>query len=85
MEVDTEDNTGEKKKKSDDDNLEKKDNLLQNPSRVTPNQVSYIQWIDKRYKPLTFRLSGFVMVGIQNQPENRICLTKRNICRSCIY
>merc|ERR1712129_408250 len=43
-------------------------NLLCNPSRVTPNQIKYVQWIDKRYKPLTLRLSGFVMVE-DTKPE----------------
>merc|ERR1711997_326727 len=63
-------------KGNDDDNEEKKEekkeesefNLLSNPSRVTPNQIKYVQWIDKRYKPLTLRLSGFVMVE-DTKPE----------------
>merc|ERR1712154_601595 len=46
-------------------------NFLSNPSRVTPNQVKYVQWIDKRYKPLTFRLSGFVMVE-DTKPDQEI-------------
>merc|ERR1712217_348032 len=41
---------------------ESKYNVLENPSRVTPNQVKYVQWVDTRYKPLTARFQGFVMV-----------------------
>merc|ERR1712176_304695 len=73
-----EDNDVEMKGNNEDgDNEEKKEekrekesefNLLSNPSRVTPNQVKYVQWIDKRYKPLTLRLSGFVMVE-DTKPE----------------
>ena len=37
-------------------------NVLSNPSRVTPNQVKYVAWVDSRYKPLTQRFQGFVMV-----------------------
>merc|ERR1712232_110665 len=52
----------EEEKKEEEEAAESEFNLLSNPSRVTPNQIKYVQWIDKRYKPLTLRLSGFVMV-----------------------
>lgn len=48
--------------KSADKKEESKYNVLENPSRVTPNQVKYVQWVDTRYKPLTARFRGFVMV-----------------------
>merc|ERR1712014_318047 len=56
MDVDAEE------EKKEEEAAESEFNLLSNPSRVTPNQIKYVQWIDKRYKPLTLRLSGFVMV-----------------------
>merc|ERR1712129_184395 len=62
--VDVEMADGDKKEEA----KESEFNLLCNPSRVTPNQIKYVQWIDKRYKPLTLRLSGFVMVE-DTKPE----------------
>merc|ERR1712079_679807 len=58
MEVDGEDEDG----KEAEERKESKYNVLDNPSRVTPNQVKYVQWVDTRYKPLTARFLGFVMV-----------------------
>merc|ERR1719242_417507 len=60
----TESEKKKKKKKGDDDDKKEgsKYNVLENPSRVTPNQVKYVQWVDTRYKPLTARFQGFVMV-----------------------
>merc|ERR1712113_411630 len=64
MEVDGDgDDDGTESKKDDDGKKEEsKYNVLENPSRVTPNQVKYVQWVDTRYKPLTARFQGFVMV-----------------------
>merc|ERR1712228_565708 len=64
-------NDDDEKKKNEEEKtkeVESEFNLLSNPSRVTPNQIKYVQWIDKRYKPLTLRLSGFVMVE-DTKPE----------------
>jgi len=85
MEVDDE---SKEEKKSDDDSTEKKEpefNLLQNPSRVTPNQVSYIQWTDKRYKPLTLRLSGFVMVEDTKPSEETQFVEQKEISAGGVY
>merc|ERR1712130_284989 len=65
MEIDDDE---EKKEAETTKEVESEFNLLSNPSRVTPNQIKYVQWIDKRYKPLTLRLSGFVMVE-DTKPE----------------
>jgi len=89
MEVD--DESKEEKKSDDDESKEEKKeeeaefNLLQNPSRVTPNQVSYIQWTDKRYKPLTLRLSGFVMVEDTKPSEETQFVEQKEISAGGVY
>ena len=77
MDIDKDDDNEDKKtsddddKKKEEDEDENKNNLLSNPSRVTPNQINFVQWTDKRYKPLTLRLSGFVMVE-DTKPDQEI-------------
>merc|ERR1712176_1723506 len=55
---------------------ERKYNVLPNPSRVTPNQVQYVQWVDERYRPLTTRFQGFVMVE-DTKPEEKVELVEQ--------
>jgi len=59
MEIDNNENNLESKK---DKEEEKKYEILNNPARVTPNQQKYIVWCDKRYKPISKRLHGIIMV-----------------------
>jgi len=41
-----------------------KEEYLENPARVTPNQIKYSEWIDARYKPIKpqQRLFGVIIV-----------------------
>jgi len=86
MEVDKEDKT-----KSDDDDKKEKEkeeskyNLLPNPSRVTPNQINFIKWTDKRYKPLTSRLFGFVMVEDTTPDQETQFVEQREIASGGVY
>merc|ERR1712129_386466 len=79
MEVDESESKKEKEKGKEEEAKKEsnnKYNVLTNPSRVTPNQVQYVQWTDERYRPLTTRFQGFVMVE-DTKPEEEVELVEQ--------
>merc|ERR1712129_559921 len=78
MAVDESESKEEEKEKGKEEEAKKssKYNVLTNPSRVTPNQVQYVQWTDERYRPLTTRFQGFVMVE-DTKPEEEVELVEQ--------
>jgi len=60
-------------------------NVLENPCRVTPNRVRFIKWVDTRYKPMTSRFEGFVMVQ-DTRPELETQLVEqKEIAKGGVY
>jgi len=84
MEVDSESKNEEESKKEEKEK-ESKYNVLSNPSRVTPNQVQYVQWIDERYRPLTTRFQGFVMVEDTKPDEKVELVEQKEIASGGVY
>merc|ERR1712129_606019 len=76
MEVDESESKEKEKGKEEEAKKSSKYNVLTNPSRVTPNQVQYVQWTDERYRPLTTRFQGFVMVE-DTKPEEEVELVEQ--------
>ena len=81
MEVDGDDGDG----KEEEEKKESKYNVLDNPSRVTPNQVKYVQWVDTRYKPLTARFQGFVMVEDTKPDMETELVEQKEIATGGVY
>jgi len=71
--------------KAEEEKKESKYNVLDNPSRVTPNQVKYVQWTDTRYKPLTSRFQGFVMVEDTKPDLETELVEQKEIAKGGVY
>jgi len=82
MEVDSESKKEEEESK---EVKESKYNVLSNPSRVTPNQVQYVHWVDERYRPLTTRFQGFVMVEDTKPDEKVELVEQKEIASGGVY
>jgi len=64
-----------------------KEEFLENPSRVTPNQIKYIEWVDNRYKPVKSmqRLFGVIIVKDTKPSEQKDIVEAKTLDASGVH